>query len=73
VGQQCTNRKIMVKAGLGIKRDPISKIIKAQRPGIGAQVTEHLLDKHKASSSNLVLAKKILPGSKALDISWIGT
>jgi hypothetical protein len=47
------NRRITDQANPGIKRDPISKTINANRAGGVTQVVEHLPSKHKAPSSAL--------------------
>jgi hypothetical protein len=46
-----TNRRISVQACLGIKRDPISKVINMKRAGRVAQVIEYLPSKCEALSS----------------------
>jgi hypothetical protein len=49
--QGSTNKRIMVQAGLGVKRDPISKITKDKRAGGVAQVVKCLPNKCEALSS----------------------
>jgi hypothetical protein len=53
-----TNRRITVQAGLGIKQDPISKIINAERAGGVIQVVELLPSKHKTLISTFSTTKK---------------
>jgi hypothetical protein len=48
----------VAQAGLGKKRDPISKITREKRPRVMAQVVEHLPSKCQALSSNPSIAKK---------------
>jgi hypothetical protein len=43
--QGSINRKIVVQAGLGKKRDPISKITRAERAGGETSAIEHLPSK----------------------------
>jgi hypothetical protein len=52
------NRKIVVQAGLGKKRDLISKITRARRTENMAQVVEYLLESTKPLNSNPVPPKK---------------
>jgi hypothetical protein len=50
--QRRTNRKTVFQEGLGIKKDPKSKIANTKRARSMAQVGEHLCSKLEALSSN---------------------
>jgi hypothetical protein len=52
------NRRISVQAGLGKKRDNISKITTAKGAGDATQVTEYMLRKCEALNSNSSTTKK---------------
>jgi hypothetical protein len=52
------NRRIVVQASLGKKKDPIIKISGDKIAGGMAQMLENLLSKQKALSSNLRTEKK---------------
>jgi hypothetical protein len=56
--QRIINRIIWIKASLGIKPDPISKITNRKRAGRVVQVVECLPSKHQALSSTPVPPKK---------------
>jgi hypothetical protein len=46
-----TNRRLMIQVGLGIKRNPTSKITNTKKASRVAQVEENLPSKYKALSS----------------------